>query len=197
MRIVAKLFGGLLGKSMEAFIDDMLVKSKEESSHVEDLANWFQIMKDFNLCLNSKNCVFTVQGGKFLWYIVTQRGIEPNLEKVKVVLDMKPPTSITDVQSLIGRPVALSRFLSKSTYQVLTFFEVMKKRGGFKWTSECQSSFEELKQYMLSPCCSKNLTRERCYSYTYRNHRKQSISFGKRGGPSAPPSVLRGASPKR
>lgn len=71
IRMVAKLFVELLGKSMEAYVDDMLVKSREEATHADDLSACFNIMTKFNLRLNPKKCAFVVCGGKFLGYMVT------------------------------------------------------------------------------------------------------------------------------
>ncbi|XP_019161771.1 PREDICTED: uncharacterized protein LOC109158277 [Ipomoea nil] len=87
-RMVAWLFQDLLGKSMATYVDDMLVKSRDESGHAGDLADCFQVMLKCNLRLNPKKCAFAVQGGKFLGYMVTKRGIEPNPEKVQAVMDM-------------------------------------------------------------------------------------------------------------
>lgn len=92
-----------------------------------------------------------MQGGKFLGFMVTWNGIEPNPEKVRAILDMEPPQSIREVQRLNGRLVALGRFLSKSTERSLPFFQTLKKNKGFEWTPECQEAFEELKKYLLSP----------------------------------------------
>ncbi|XP_019166967.1 PREDICTED: uncharacterized protein LOC109162738 [Ipomoea nil] len=82
-RMVAKLFKTVLGRNMEAYVDDMIVKSRKATSHVEDLGEVFSIMKKFNLRLNQKKCTFTVDGGKFLGIMVTRNGIEPNPEKNK------------------------------------------------------------------------------------------------------------------
>lgn len=150
-RMVAKLFGHLLGKNMEAYVDDMLVKSRVDSTHAEDLACCFEIMEKFNLRLNPKKCAFAVRGGKFLGYMVTQRGIEPNPEKVKDILNLQPPRNVKEVQGLTGRMAALSRFLSKSADRALPFFQAMKKGRNFEWTEECQKNFDELKQYLSSP----------------------------------------------
>ncbi|XP_019184747.1 PREDICTED: uncharacterized protein LOC109179701 [Ipomoea nil] len=82
-RMVARLFKGLMGGSMAVYVDEMLVKSKEETDHVKDLMECFEIMRKFSLKLNPKKCAFAVRGGKFLRYMVTQRGIEPNPEKTE------------------------------------------------------------------------------------------------------------------
>lgn len=86
--MVSHLFKDLLGKSMAAYVDDMLVKSMKEDSYATDLATGFQVMEKYDLRLNAKKCAFAVQGGKFLGYMVTRRVIEPNPEKKRVVLDV-------------------------------------------------------------------------------------------------------------
>lgn len=98
----------MIGKFMAAYVDDMLVKSKEEREHVKDLPDYFSIMKKYNLRLNPNKCAFAVRGGKFLGYMVTRRGIEPNPEKVNSILDMQPPKNLKEMQRLIGRLAALS-----------------------------------------------------------------------------------------
>ncbi|XP_019176175.1 PREDICTED: uncharacterized protein LOC109171578 [Ipomoea nil] len=150
-RMVAKLFKTVLGRNMEAYVDDMIVKSRKATSHAEDLSEVFSIMKKFNLRLNPKKCTFAVDGGKFLGFMVTRNGIEPNPEKVRIILDMEPPRSIKEVQRLNGRLAALGRFLSKSAERSLPFFQILKKSKGFEWTPNCQKGFEELKKYLLSP----------------------------------------------
>ncbi|VFQ68756.1 unnamed protein product [Cuscuta campestris] len=67
----------------------------------------------YNLRLNPKKCVFAVRTGKFLGFMVTKRGIEPNPEKIWAITEMQAPTSVRDVQKLTGRLAALSRFLSR------------------------------------------------------------------------------------
>ncbi|XP_019173823.1 PREDICTED: uncharacterized protein LOC109169395 [Ipomoea nil] len=83
--------------------------------------------------------------------MVTKRGIEPNPEKVQAIINMQPPSTVKDLQRLTGRLAALSRFLSKAADKTIPFFEAMKKKEGFAWTTECQQSFEELKQYLSTP----------------------------------------------
>ncbi|CAH9143682.1 unnamed protein product [Cuscuta epithymum] len=150
-RMISKLFRPVLGRTMEAYVDDMIVKSKRAGTHAVDLAEVFKIMEKFNLRLNPKKCTFAVQGGKFLGYLVSRRGIEPNPEKIKAILEMEPPRNVKEVQRLTGRLAALNRFLSKLAEKATPFFHIMKKSKGFVWTEECQKSFEGLKNYLLSP----------------------------------------------
>ena len=96
--------------------------------------------------LNPSKCAFRVSSGKFLGFMVSQRGIEVNEDKIQAILNMEPPKNINEVQSLIGRVVALSRFVSKAIDKCLPFFKVLRK--AFEWMDECQKAFQDLKDYL-------------------------------------------------
>ena len=100
---------------MEVYIDDMLVKSIKVELHITHLAEAFQVLKSYNMKLNPAN----------------NRGIEANLDKIKAVLDMLPPSNIKDIQRLTGRIATLSRFLSRTSNKCRPFFQVLKK--AFQW----------------------------------------------------------------
>ena len=85
--------------------------------------------------LNPSKCAFEVSSGKFLGFMVSQRGIEANSDKIQAILDMEPSKNIKEVQSLTGRVAALNRFISKATDKCLPFFKVLRK--AFEWTDEC------------------------------------------------------------
>ena len=112
---------------MEVYIDNMLVKSTTAELHIAHLTEAFQILKEYNMKLNPAKCAFGVSVEKFLGFIVNNRGIEANLEKIKVVLDMPPPSNKKEVQRLTGRIAALSRFVSKASNKCQPFFQVLKK----------------------------------------------------------------------
>ncbi|XP_019160737.1 PREDICTED: uncharacterized protein LOC109157290 [Ipomoea nil] len=165
-RMVAKVFKQVLGRNMEAYVEDMIVKSAEADTHVNDLDEVFSIMQRYDLRLNPKKCTFGVHGGKFLGYMVSKRGIEPNPDKVRAIRDMEPPWSLWEVQRLNGRLAALGRFLSRSAEKSLPFFAVLKKSSGFEWSPECQKAFDDLKAYMMSlPPLAKPVRWETLYLY--------------------------------
>ena len=112
---------------MEVYIDDMLVKSTTTNLHIAHLDEVFQILKKYNMKLNPTKCAFGVSSGKFVGFIVNNRGIEANLDKIKVMLDMPPPSNIKEVQRLTGRIAALSRFESKASDKCQPLFQVLKK----------------------------------------------------------------------
>ncbi|KAL0416355.1 UNVERIFIED_CONTAM: hypothetical protein Slati_3467400 [Sesamum latifolium] len=97
-RLVDKIFHPQLGRNVEVYVDDMLVKSKEAQNHITDLEEMFFVLRNYRLKLNLGKCVFRVWGGRFLKVMVTQRGIEANPHKIKVILDMKAPTNISEIQ---------------------------------------------------------------------------------------------------
>ena len=91
------MFEPQLGKSIEVYIDNMVVKSKVVSKHVRDLRNVFEILTKHKLCLNASKCLFGVGSGKFLGYMVTHRGIEVNPDQIKAINYLQPPQNPKEV----------------------------------------------------------------------------------------------------
>ena len=112
---------------MEVYTDDMLVKSTTANLHIAHLVEAFQVLKEYNMKLNPTKCAFGVSARRFLGFIVNNRGIEANPNKIKVVLDMSSPSSIKEVQCLTGRKVALSRFVFRASDKCQPFFQILKK----------------------------------------------------------------------
>ena len=148
-RLVNRMFQKQIGTFMEVYIDDMLVKSIKVELHITHLAKAFQVLKSYNMKLNSAKCAFRVSAGKFLGFIVNNRGIEANPDKIKAVLDMLHPSNIKDIQRLTGRIDALSRFVSRASDRCRPFFQVLKK--AFQWDAHYQEAFTALKTYLSSP----------------------------------------------
>ena len=148
-RLVNRMFQKQIGTSMEVYIYDMLVKSTNAELHIAHLSEAFQILREYNMKLNPAKCAIGVSVGKFLGFIVNNRGIEANLDKIKAVLDMPSPSSIKEVQRLTGRIAALSRFVSRASDKCQPFFQVLKK--AFQWDTNCEEAFSTLKMYMSSP----------------------------------------------
>ena len=124
---------------MEVYVDDMLVKSKEELAHLDDLKKTFATLKTHQMRLNPSKCVFGVASGKFLGFMVSQRGIEANPEKVRAIIDMTSPRTVKEVQKLTGRIAALNRFVSRATDKCLPFFKTLKQ--AFASTDKCEAAF--------------------------------------------------------
>ena len=126
-RLVNKMFNKQIGRNMEVYVDDMLVKSKEELTHLDDLRETFATLKQYQMKLNPSKCVFGVASGKFLGFMMSQRGIEANPEKVQDIIDMASPRIVKEVQKLTGRVATLNRFVSRATDKCLPFFKTLKQ----------------------------------------------------------------------
>ncbi|KAM2201170.1 hypothetical protein ACFX1R_001027 [Malus domestica] len=148
-RLVNSMFAEQIGKSMEVYVDDMLVKSKHANQHITNLSETFTILKRYRMRLNLNKCAFGVGSGKLLGFMISQRGIEANPEKIKAIIDMKEPVTSKDIQSLTDKVVALTRFIFKATNRCAPFFKALKRSKKYiTWTNECAEAFKNLKDYM-------------------------------------------------
>ena len=110
-----KMFTHQIGRNVQVYIGDMLIKSLCENDHLDDLQETFDTLRSYNMKPNPSKCVFGVTAGKFLGFMVSHRGIEVNPEKVWAILELELSRTVKEVQSLNGKIVALSRLVSKST----------------------------------------------------------------------------------
>ena len=131
-------------------MDDIVVKTKDKSTLIQDLEETFANLRKINLKLNLEKCVFGVPSGKLLRFFVSQRGIEANPDKIKAIEQIQAPKSVKDVRRLAGCVAALSRFISKSAERALPFFKILKKAGPMKWTPEAEAVLQDLKRYLSS-----------------------------------------------
>ena len=137
-------------RNVEAYMDDIVVKSKDKATLIQDLDETFANLRKINLKLNPEKCVFGVPSGKLLGFFVSQRGIEANPDKIKAIEQIEAPKRVKDVQRLAGCMAALSRFISRSAERALPFFKVLKKVGPTKWTPEAEAVLQDLKRYLSS-----------------------------------------------
>jgi len=150
-RLMDKVFSHLVGQCVEVYVEDMVFKSPSYHQHAEDLSAVFSALRQYNLRLNLDKCVFGVDRGKFLGFMLTQRGIEANPEKCKAIIKMRSPATIKEVQRLIGRLTAISRFLPKLAEQTQPIVQLLKKSTRFTWTDDCEQIFQKLKTTLTSP----------------------------------------------
>ena len=113
-RLVTKMFRHLIGKTVEVYIDSMVVKTNEPKNHLAHLKAISDIFRTYRLQLNASKCAFGVGSGKFLRYLVTKKGIEAGSDQIKAILDLKSPTSAKQVQILSGKAAALNKFINRS-----------------------------------------------------------------------------------
>ena len=125
--MMTRVFELQMGKNIEVYIDDMVVKSRLVSEHVRDLDDIFEILRRHKLRLNASKCSFRVGSGKFLGYMVIHRGIEVSLDQIRDVHSMQPPRNPKEVQKLTGVIAALNCFISRSADRCRPFFLLLNK----------------------------------------------------------------------
>ena len=114
-----------ISRNVEAYINDVVVKSKTADNFIVDFEETFANLKRYRWKPNPSKCIFGVPSGILLGYIVRARGIEPNPNKVSAITNMKRPTCIKDIQKFIGYMAALSRFISRLGEKGLLFFKLL------------------------------------------------------------------------
>ncbi|XP_075521560.1 uncharacterized protein LOC142554767 [Primulina tabacum] len=165
-RLMDKVFEKQLGRNVEVYVDNILSKSREGASFISDLEETFATLMHYGIKLNPAKCIFGVKSGKFLGFIVTDRGIEVNQEKVESVLSMSSPRSVKEVQKLTGRIASLSRFISRSAHRSYPFFQILRKAQQFGWDEKCEQAFQDLKIHLAGlPVLVKPEPGEKLYVY--------------------------------
>nr|XP_011462120.1 PREDICTED: uncharacterized protein LOC105350849 [Fragaria vesca subsp. vesca] len=167
-RLVNAMFEEEIGEVMEVYVDDMLVKNKTNDGHIANLDKVFTKLLTHGMRLNPQKCIMAVGGGKFLGFMVSERGIEANPEKIHAILDMTVLSTRNEVQCLTGRLVALARFISRLTDKCNPFFQLLKSqyKENVTWGSEHDNAFNNIKAYLAAvPLLSKPIPREVLYLY--------------------------------
>jgi hypothetical protein len=144
-RCMQHVFGDHIGRTVEAYVDDIVVKTRKADDLVGDLSIVFDCLRVNKVKLNPEKCVFGVQRGMLLGYIVSQRSIEANPEKVAALERMGPIRDLKGVQRVLGCLAALSRFISRLGEKGLVLYRLLKKHERFSWTTEAQDALDKLK----------------------------------------------------
>ena len=112
-RLMCIALGSQMGRNSDTYVDDIVVKTREERTLIDELEETFQNLRKVNIMLNPDKCVFGVASGKLLGFLVSHRGIEANPDKIRAIEKMQPPRRLKDVQRLTGRMAALGCFISR------------------------------------------------------------------------------------
>ncbi|GJX40260.1 reverse transcriptase domain-containing protein [Tanacetum coccineum] len=148
-RLVDKAFQKQIGQNLEAYVDDLVIKSCTEQEVIRDVEETFRTLRKINMKLNPKKCTFGMKEGVFLGYKVNSDGLMVCPDKVEAVLSLPSPKCLKDVQRLNGKLASLNRFLSKSAERSLPFFKTLKKctkKSDFQWTTEAETAFQQMKK---------------------------------------------------
>ena len=120
-----RMFRDKIRHMVEVYIDNMVVKGKREAQHIDNLEEMFEVLQQHKLHLNANKCDFGVGVGKFLGYLITNRGIEVKPDQIEAVKRLKPPSNPKEVQVLTGMLAALNWFISKFADRCPPFYQLL------------------------------------------------------------------------
>jgi hypothetical protein len=139
------VFGEHIGSTVEAYVDDIVVKTKQADDLVNNLDVAFKCLRAKNIKLNPEKCVFSIPRGMLLGFIVSKRGIEANPEKITAITKMGPIRDLKSLQRITGCLAALSRFISRLGEKALPLYRLLRKSEHFSWTLEAEEALAKLK----------------------------------------------------
>ncbi|GJR42446.1 reverse transcriptase domain-containing protein [Tanacetum coccineum] len=148
-RLVDRAFQKQIGRNLEVYVDDLVIKIRTEEEMIRDIEETFKTLRQINMKLNPKKCTFRMQEGMFLGYKVNTDGLKVCPDKADTVLSLPSSRCLKDVQKLNGKLASLNRFLSKSAEKSLPFFKTLKKctkKSDFQWTLEAEIAFKQMKK---------------------------------------------------
>jgi hypothetical protein len=145
-RCMNHVFGEHIGQTVEAYIDDIVVKTRKAS----DLETTFKCLRAKGMKLNPAKCVFGVPRGMLLGFIVSERGIEANPEKIATITNTGPIKDLKGVQRVMGCLAALSRFILRLGEKGLPLYRLLRKTERFTWTPEAEEALGNLKALLTN-----------------------------------------------
>jgi hypothetical protein len=149
-RCMNHVFGEHIGRTVEAYVDDIVVKTRKASDLLSDLETTFKCLRAKGVKLNPEKCVFGVPRGMLLGFIVSERGIKANPEKIAAITNMGPIKDLKGVQRVMGCLAALSRFISRLGERGLPLYRLLRKIERFTWTPEAEEALGNLKALLTS-----------------------------------------------
>jgi hypothetical protein len=144
-RCMNHVFGEHIGRTVEAYVDDIVVKTRKASDLLSDLETTFKCLRAKVVKLNPEKCVFGVPQGMLLGFIVSERGIEANPDKIVAITNMGPIKDLKGVQRVMGCLAALSRFISRLGEKGIPLYHLLRKTERFTWTPEAEEALGNLK----------------------------------------------------
>lgn len=152
-RAMDSIFKDMIGKIMEVYIDDILVKSNDFSGHKEHLIKSFTRMREYHLKMNPLKCAFGVKASNFLGFLIHKNGMEIDQNKAKAVLAAKPPSNKKELQRFLGQVNYVRRFMANLAGKTKKFSPLLrlKHESEFEWKEEHQAAFDQIKQDLANP----------------------------------------------
>jgi hypothetical protein len=149
-RCMNHVFGEHIGRTVEAYVDDIVVKMRKAFDLLSDLETTFKCLRAKGVKLNPEKCVFGVPRGMLLGFIVSKRGIDANPEKIAAITNMGPIKDLKGVQRVKGCLAALSRFISRLDEKGLPLYRLLRNAERFTWTPEAEEALRNLKALLTN-----------------------------------------------
>jgi len=150
-RATVTLFHDMMHKEIEVYVDDMIAKARTVDEHITNLRKLFKRLRKYKLRLNPAKCTFGATSGKLLGFVVSEKGIEIDPDKIKAIQNLPSPKTQKEVRDFLGRLNYIARFISQLTAKCDPIFKLLKKRDPGEWDEECQNAFEKIKDYLTNP----------------------------------------------
>ena len=139
-----QLLHDLTHKEVEVYVNDMIVKSKDYEGHMQALQKFFERIWFYKLRLNPKKCTSEATSRKLLGFMVSQRGIEVDSDKIKAIVEK-------EIREFLGMIQYISRFIAKLTMTCEPNFRLLKKEVPIVWNGQCQEAFEKIQNFLMKP----------------------------------------------
>ena len=140
-RTMTAIFHDMMHKEMEDYVDDIVVKSKTRTRHLQVLEQVFKRCKEYKLRMNPMKCAFEESAGKFLWFLVHHRGISIDPAKTTAIATMKRPTTVRELKSFLGKVSYIRRFVLGLALVTSGLSNQLKKGTEFTWGIKQQEAF--------------------------------------------------------
>jgi hypothetical protein len=149
-RCMNHVFGEHIGRTVKAYVDNIVVKTRKASDLLSNLETTFKCLRAKGVKLNPEKCVFGVPRGMLLGFIVSERGIEANPEKIAAITNMGPIKDLKGVQRVMGCLAALSRIISRLGEKGLPLYHLLRKAERFTCTPETEEALGNLKALLTN-----------------------------------------------
>lgn len=150
--LVDSIFSRKIGRNVELYVDDTIIKSPGETVLLKDIKETFKALETYQMKLNPEKCMFGVNERHFPGYYVTSEFIQPSPSRVEQLLEVGSPHSLRDMQGLDGKLTTLVCFISKSVEKAMPHFKMLKgyvEKNNFSWTTEIGATRQQLKETLL------------------------------------------------
>ena len=139
------IFQPYLDQFVIVLIDDILIYLGSKEDHVEHLRVVLQIPREHQLFSKFNKCPFWLDSVAFLGHVISAEGVSVDPQKIKAIMNWKPPTNVTEIRSFLGLARYYQKFVEEFSKLTAHLTKLTKKAKNFVWSKACQQSFDELK----------------------------------------------------